>query len=345
MSGPPGSAAPLLDEDVSPLPADGRRVQLLALSGGGFRGLFTARLLERLEADGRAMRDRFELIAGTSIGSIIAGGLALGVPASTVREAMEREGPVVFPPRGAARRLWRQASSVFRAPYDTGTLERVIDGVLGERRDIGLRDIPAALLIPCVSHTRADVRVFRSAGLAGQDADDLSLKEAMLASGAAPTFFPPRTHGTETFVDGAIVANAPDALALGEATSRLHVPLERIHTLSLGTAASARERPPARYGRPGKLTWIARSLLEVTMAAQERLTIAQCTAIQGDRYLRLDRKPSAGQDRAIALDRADPRAIRTLLDLADACHEEVTGGADRERLRGFLRHACEGARR
>ena len=317
-----------------------RRVQVLALSGGGFRGLFTARLLEHLEGDGRAMRDRFELIAGTSIGSIIAGGLALGVPAAVIREAMRREGPSVFPPRGAAGRLWTQLSSVFHAPYDPAPLARVIDEVLGERRDIGLRDVSAALLIPCVSHTRAEVRVFRSRGLAGRDADDVSLKDAMLASAAAPTYFPPRAHGTETLVDGAIVANAPDALALGEATSRLHAPLERVHTLSLGTAATARARPPASHARPGKLTWLARSLLEVTMAAQESLTVAHCTAIQGERYLRLDRKPSSSQDRALALDRADARAIRTLLDLADACHEEATRGADRERLRALLRHSC-----
>ena len=51
--------------------------RLLCLSGGGYRGLFTAIVLENIEArlqsgEKRLLRDHFDLVAGTSIGGLLA---------------------------------------------------------------------------------------------------------------------------------------------------------------------------------------------------------------------------------------------------------------------------------
>ena len=55
--------------------------QILALSGGGFRGLYTAKLLASLEeATGKPIGRHFDLLAGTSIGGILALALACEVP-------------------------------------------------------------------------------------------------------------------------------------------------------------------------------------------------------------------------------------------------------------------------
>src|SRR4029077_17742673 len=61
------------------------RKRLLALDGGGVRGVITVAFLERMEAvlaaqEGRPVRlgDWFDLIGGTSTGAVIAGALALG---------------------------------------------------------------------------------------------------------------------------------------------------------------------------------------------------------------------------------------------------------------------------
>lgn len=51
--------------------------RILSLSGGGYRGLFTARILADLEERiGAPIATRFDLIAGTSIGGILALALA-----------------------------------------------------------------------------------------------------------------------------------------------------------------------------------------------------------------------------------------------------------------------------
>ena len=61
--------------------------RLLALDGGGIRGLVTLGILEKLEADlgaasgvGASFRlsDYFDFIGGTSTGAILAAGLAIG---------------------------------------------------------------------------------------------------------------------------------------------------------------------------------------------------------------------------------------------------------------------------
>jgi len=60
-----------------------RKVRVLSLAGGGFLGLYTAAVLEGLEARvGEPLGRRFDLIAGTSIGGLLALALAYEVPMS-----------------------------------------------------------------------------------------------------------------------------------------------------------------------------------------------------------------------------------------------------------------------
>ncbi|MFY0010906.1 patatin-like phospholipase family protein, partial [Acinetobacter baumannii] len=48
-----------------------KRFRILALTGGGYRGLFTVRILEQIERTiGKPIKDHFDIIAGTSIGGI-----------------------------------------------------------------------------------------------------------------------------------------------------------------------------------------------------------------------------------------------------------------------------------
>ena len=54
---------------------------ILSLDGGGARGIYSAQVLACIErAVGAQVRDCFDLIAGTSTGSIIAGAAAAGIP-------------------------------------------------------------------------------------------------------------------------------------------------------------------------------------------------------------------------------------------------------------------------
>src|ERR1700749_1361288 len=85
----PLSKAQHLDPNTGPK-------HILALDGGGIRGVLTLEYLEVIEALLRQRRkdpnlllsDYFDLIGGTSTGSIIAAGLACGMPRQRYQEAL-----------------------------------------------------------------------------------------------------------------------------------------------------------------------------------------------------------------------------------------------------------------
>jgi len=299
----------------------GERFQILALSGGGYRGLFTAALLVELEKEGGPLRDRFDLITGTSIGSILAGALSVGVPAADCLAGMLEHGERIFPPAGRIGKAARGAKqALIEAAYDTEPLQEAIGEILGSQCDEHLTNIEQALAIPCVSHTRAELRVLRSRGLAGSDANAVALIDAMLASAAAPTYFPSRKLVTEVVIDGGLIANAPEMVGLGDAINLKGAKLADIHVLSIGTASASLARPPEEPPSSSIAGWmISRQLFQVAMQAQEQMAQSQCQMLIGDNYLRLDGNPSPEQAEVLALDRADNVATETLLDLARAC--------------------------
>ncbi|NJD29464.1 MAG: hypothetical protein FIA92_14360, partial [Chloroflexi bacterium] len=77
--------------------ATARRRRILAIDGGGMRGLIPAVALAGLERmTGRPAREAFDFLAGTSTGAVIAGGLAAGIPAQRIVELYRRRGPELF---------------------------------------------------------------------------------------------------------------------------------------------------------------------------------------------------------------------------------------------------------
>jgi len=307
-----------LDEDAPPRERFSRRFQILSLSGGGYRGLFTAAVLEMMETGGSPLQQRFDLITGTSIGSILASAVALGVPAKDIVAGMLKHGTRIFPAQGRMRRMARAVRQfAVSAPYKVGPLEDAIAEILQGKESQLLSEMEQALAIPAVSHTRAAPRILRSKGLARGQSDRVSVMDAMLASAAAPTYFPARRLGKETVVDGGIVANAPEMVAVSDAMRFQNVPLANIHVLSIGTASIDLVRPATEEGRPGTVGWMARrQLFQVTMQAQESLIRDQCAALLGDRYLHINVEPAPAQAKILRLDNADREAKDTLIDLA-----------------------------
>lgn len=110
----------------SPQPPKTRHVFVLSLDGGGLRGAFPAMLLKHLEAAllptienrrgntghsaAATLADGFNMIAGTSTGSIIATGLALGKTATSLSKFYQTDGRKIFSKRGrtwsAKAKLW-----------------------------------------------------------------------------------------------------------------------------------------------------------------------------------------------------------------------------------------------
>ena len=91
---------------------------ILALDGGGARGIYPAQLLASIEQTlGVPVKESFDLIAGTSTGSIIAGAAAVGIPMTQVVDLFNSETARIFRKR-------RLGSFHVRSKYALHPLDR-----------------------------------------------------------------------------------------------------------------------------------------------------------------------------------------------------------------------------
>jgi predicted acylesterase/phospholipase RssA len=107
--------------------------RILALDGGGVRGIVSTAFLERLEEviasiEGRPilLGDWFDLVGGTSTGAIIAAAVALGFRATEIRRLYEELAPRVF--RRSSYRFFGRHSV-----FDAASLRRELTNIMGSR--------------------------------------------------------------------------------------------------------------------------------------------------------------------------------------------------------------------
>ena len=122
--------------------------RILALDGGGVRGVISIAFLEELESKlatqsgrGEAFRlsDYFDLIGGTSVGSMIATMLALGYSVTEVKDVFEREAPRIF--RNPAF-----LPGLFGPKFNARGLARAIKKITADRT-LGSPDLKTGLAI------------------------------------------------------------------------------------------------------------------------------------------------------------------------------------------------------
>jgi patatin-like phospholipase/acyl hydrolase len=140
---------------------------------------------------------------------------------------------------------------------------------------------------------------------------------------AAPTFFPLAEVDNAYFVDGGLVANAPDMCALHEACVFLDTKPSDVSILSIGTTTTGFSLPRSIGRKLGSLKWMARGrLFSTTVSAQQQLIDFMLKHQLGDRYLRIDTRPGEEQQTDLAMDVADAAARGTLLGLAEGSYQQ-----------------------
>jgi len=122
--------------------------QVLALSGGGYRGLYTAKVLADIEQELQSpIATKFDLITGTSIGGILALALALEIPAQTMVDLFVKHGEEIF------KKRW-SFLGIMRAPYSPASLKAQLEAseVFGDRL-LGACIHP--VMVPSINYTTA----------------------------------------------------------------------------------------------------------------------------------------------------------------------------------------------
>ena len=283
---------------------------MLSLTGGGYRGLFSANVLVKLcELSGvkGSLEKRFEVFAGTSIGGLMACSLAVGIAPRRVLDAIDANGPEVFKPK-LLNKL-KQATS--GGIYDSGKLSNAIRDCLGPHASRPIADVEAGLIVPAVNWSTGEAVIFTSLALGAAHASQVSLHDVCMSSSAAPTFFAPHMLGGSPMLDGGLVANNPDMVGLHEVNRRWPHAHDRIEMLSIGTAGADSLRPPDEANK-GALGW-ARALALFMIDVQEATAAAQAQRFLGSRYLRVNHASRSGGPAFERLDLANDGARTALL--------------------------------
>jgi len=218
----------------------GKIFKILSIDGGGIRGIYPAHILQCIEKRLQInLFDTFDMIAGTSTGSIIAAGVATGVPAANIVSMYEEHGAGIFrkkrfwfPGRKLKSMLHPMLSSVYNPQY----LEGVLSEVFQDKR---LGSIKKPLLIPSTDIGNGCVHVLKSGYSKDFTRDNTVLvKDAVLASCSAPTYFDPHKLDHYLLADGGLWANNPALAAMIDAQKRLGITQDDIQILSIGTGHS-----------------------------------------------------------------------------------------------------------
>lgn len=190
--------------------------KLLALDGGGIRGMITIEIIakiekllqEKLNKDNTfVLADYFDYIGGTSTGAIIATCLSMGMRVDAIRNFYEESGNAMFDKASLLRR--------FRYTYDKEKLTEKLKEVFGENTKLGDAKLKTLLLLvmrnattdspwPVSNNPKAKYNLMTRT--------DSNLKfplwQLVRASTAAPTYFPPESievgANNFIFVDGGV---------------------------------------------------------------------------------------------------------------------------------------------
>ena len=242
--------------------------RVLSFDGGGIRGLYQAKLLECLMAQGLNVAQAADIVTGTSTGAIVAAALAIGIQADTITQLYADVGRKVFPPRGKiGRALKAVKSAVTWTPgYSSKVLRDALETTLGKTTKLG--DCTKRLIVPTLSLNQYKLKVFDS-----KDPGDKSvgLVDVVMASAAAPTYFLPAQIGATYFADGGLCCNNPTFRAVSR-LSREGVDLSRIYVLSITTGAIPVTKAGKKFLRLHKVKWI-RPIIDLAMSGSSDLAV------------------------------------------------------------------------
>lgn len=291
-------------------------VRVLAVDGGGVRGILPVRALVALEEiTGKRTADLFDILVGTSIGGIGILGLVRpgsdGKPRWTARDLLElystRAGDI-FPDTSLSwPQSLQQVSEMIRRPSPTAALLGSNPRIGNARYDpAGLIDIltgqlGGTMMSEALQHTVVtsyDVRsqqpvLFDSAAVVAGEQEDVPMITAARATSAAPSYFPPMADtdadGQERLlVDGGLFANNPALLGYQAALERGAEP-QQVVLLSLGTGLHGPDTSLTRTEYMG-LSWfrLAQSLLQGAQVGNVAVIDSFLRTAIGETYWRFD---------------------------------------------------------
>ncbi len=309
-------------------------VKILSIDGGGAKGLYAAAVLDQLENKfGASISEKVDIISGTSIGGIIALGLACGKRPAEIMEFFDIHGPNIFKPHNKLIKSIRIfGRGLVSSVYDNKALVSACKQFFGEIKmgDLSSGGYPnLSICIPTSNLITGSNRVFKTPHHESFYRDQhYFVWQVALATSAAPYFLPvaelETASGAEYYVDGGLWGNNPSLVAITEALSYLKakhdgISLDNIALFSLGNIPEPVGEARVKRKRRGLLDWNLKLVtLPLTFQAEGAHNIAKLLLeLNGGMYLRIEHQNlSASQKKLIGLDKAGTDSLKLLKSLA-----------------------------
>jgi len=299
--------------------------KILALDGGGIRGILTLEVLARIEnmlaekTGKKRLCDFFDYIGGTSTGAVIAAGLARGMSVGELLAFYQEAGPAMF----EKEILWKRWNNLYKGD----PLKKLLEDTFGANTTLKPDDLKCLFL--AVTRNRTTDSPWPISSNPQAKYNDTSRKDCNLriplwkivrASTAAPVYFPPEVIQWDpddenkmfVFVDGGMTPyNNPAFLLYRMATEpgyRLNWATgeNKLLVISVGTGAAPiveDDVDDPNKGIASNVVGVAGTLMYGSMVAQDSncRSIGRCVyGAELDREIG-DMKPRDNQGKIIPL--------------------------------------------
>lgn len=328
-------------------------LKVLALDGGGIRGIFSARFLEKFcnkaNIDPSRLFDYFDVIIGTSIGGIQSVAYADGKTPAYMQNIFRTKGNLIFEDRSilpAYKERVVMGLSSDTTFYDNVQLRQVITDVIGNKT---MQDLQGNVVLTAWNMSNNKPVLFSN--IKGYEdyltGETLPIVDCALATSAAPLYFPRAVINESEYIDGGVIQNNP-ALVGFQIGKRVFPTRARICVLSVGTCS-----PYPNQGRvfadeindtntntttdvPSNVEYLMYLLDNVFMGGVQKLVDETVEFIasniyQNYHYYRFDYQFPQGQD--APMDNSSSAYLDDLVAKADA---KFT--AEEDKIDNFIQH-------
>lgn len=261
-----------------------KKFKILSFDGGGVKGALSIEILIRLVNKFPNLLNEVDLFTGTSTGAIIAAFLAKGIPLKELNNLYTTKiAKDIFSP---------SKLNLIRPKFNNNSLKELINNYFQE--DFKISDFKKYIFIPAFylgdKEKNSWEPVFFN-NLSINLTNDFIARDAILASAAAPTYFP--SH--KNYIDGGVIANSPTAISILSTLSSLpKYKIEDIVLLSIGTGNSP-EKIIGKTENWGILQWsfhpfskMKSPLLALLMDGMSDLEDMYCKEFLKNNYFRIN---------------------------------------------------------
>ena len=276
-----------------------KKFVILAIDGGGVRGIIPARILQEIELrTGKPIYKMIDLISGNSTGGIICLGLVKPPSVSNFGPYSATELVNLYKHNSknifSKSVFWqiKTGKGILGAQYDRNSLDKLLDRYF---QDSKFSNALRPAFVFSYSLDKREAHIWSSIVARTSDDHDFYMRDIAGATSAAPTYFTPKkfqnVKRSKNFVevDGGIYTNNPTILTLAN-TIRDFPKLKSsdIILISLGTGKTSPSSSFSNLKSTGTWGWVVdANLIDIMLNLNEEITEWESNMLRLNKFYRL----------------------------------------------------------